>query len=136
MVEMGVLVTISGDKMRPGLAALRLGHSAIAGLGIGGIAIALATQNILSDLFASLSIVLDKPFVLGDFVAVDEHKGNIEHIGLKTTRIRSLSGEHPNWDEYRRAMSEQGKCLIGIEATRWGPIASGGFPESMFEPEP
>lgn len=65
----------------------------VAGLGIGGIAIALATQNILSDLFASLSIVLDKPFVLGDFVAVDEHKGNIEHIGLKTTRIRSLSGE-------------------------------------------
>ncbi len=49
---------------------------------------------------------------------------------------RSISGEHPNWDEYRRAMSEQGKCLIGIEATRWGPIASGGFPESMFEPEP
>ena len=65
----------------------------VAGLGVGGIAIALATQNILGDLFASLSIVLDKPFVLGDFVIVDEHMGNVEHIGLKTTRVRSLWGE-------------------------------------------
>ncbi|MFO7569350.1 MAG: mechanosensitive ion channel family protein [Smithellaceae bacterium] len=65
----------------------------VAGLGIGGIAVALALQNILGDLFASLSIVLDKPFVIGDFVVVDSLAGTIEHIGLKTTRIRSLSGE-------------------------------------------
>lgn len=65
----------------------------IAGLGVGGVAIALAVQNILGDLFASLTIVLDKPFVVGDFVVVGEFMGNIEHIGLKTTRIRSLSGE-------------------------------------------
>lgn len=65
----------------------------VAGLGIGGIAVALALQNILGDLFASLSIVLDKPFVIGDFVVVDSLSGTIEHIGLKTTRIRSLSGE-------------------------------------------
>jgi small-conductance mechanosensitive channel len=65
----------------------------VAGLGISGIAIALAVQNILGDLFASLSIVLDKPFVLGDFIIVDNHLGSVEHIGLKTTRIRSLSGE-------------------------------------------
>lgn len=65
----------------------------ITGLGIGGIAIALAVQNILGDLFASLSIVMDKPFVLGDFIIVDTHMGNVEHIGLKTTRIRSISGE-------------------------------------------
>lgn len=65
----------------------------IAGLGIGGLAVALAAQNILSDLFASLSIVLDKPFLIGDFLIVGEHAGNVEHIGLKTTRIRSLSGE-------------------------------------------
>ncbi|MEE9912084.1 MAG: mechanosensitive ion channel family protein [Deltaproteobacteria bacterium] len=65
----------------------------VAGLGIGGIAIALAVQNILGDLFASLSIVLDKPFVIGDFVVVDALSGTVEHIGLKTTRIRSLSGE-------------------------------------------
>jgi small-conductance mechanosensitive channel len=50
-------------------------------------------QNILSDLFASLSITLDKPFVLGDFIIVDDLLGTVEHIGLKTTRIRSLSGE-------------------------------------------
>jgi small-conductance mechanosensitive channel len=65
----------------------------VAGLGIGGVAIALAVQNILSDLFASLSIVLDKPFVLGDFVVVGEMAGSVEHIGIKTTRIRSISGE-------------------------------------------
>lgn len=65
----------------------------IAGLGIGGIAIALALQNILSDLFASLSIVLDKPFVVGDFLILNEHLGTVEQIGLKSTRIRSLSGE-------------------------------------------
>lgn len=65
----------------------------IAGLGVGGIAVALAVQNILSDLFASLSIVLDKPFVVGDFLVLDAYAGTVEQIGLKTTRIRSLSGE-------------------------------------------
>ena len=65
----------------------------LAGLGIGGLALALAVQNILGDLFASLSIVLDKPFVVGDFLAVGEHLGSVEKIGLKTTRLRSLSGE-------------------------------------------
>ncbi|MGD2217249.1 MAG: mechanosensitive ion channel family protein [Gemmatimonadales bacterium] len=65
----------------------------VTGLGIGGLAVALALQNVLSDLFASLSIVLDKPFVIGDFVIVGEFLGTVEHIGLKTTRLRSLSGE-------------------------------------------
>ena len=64
-----------------------------AGLGVGGIAVALAVQNVLGDLFASLSIVLDRPFVIGDFIIVGELMGTVEHIGLKTTRIRSLSGE-------------------------------------------
>lgn len=65
----------------------------IAGLGVGGIAVALAVQNILGDLFASMSIVLDKPFVIGDFVIIGDYLGTVEHIGLKTTRLRSLSGE-------------------------------------------
>ena len=65
----------------------------VTGLGIGGVAIALATQNILGDLFASLSIVLDKPFVVGDFIRSGEQMGVVEQIGLKTTRVRSLSGE-------------------------------------------
>ena len=65
----------------------------VASLGIGGIAVALAVQNILGDIFASLSIALDKPFVIGDFIIVGEQLGTVEYIGLKTTRIRSLSGE-------------------------------------------
>lgn len=65
----------------------------VASLGIGGVAVALATQNILADLFASLSIALDKPFVLGDFIVVGDEMGTVEEIGLKTTRVRSLSGE-------------------------------------------
>jgi len=59
----------------------------------GGIAIGLAVQSILGDLFASLAIVLDKPFEVGDFVIFDSYMGTIESIGLKTTRVRSLSGE-------------------------------------------
>lgn len=65
----------------------------VTGLGIGGIAVALALQNILGDLFASLSIVLDKPFVIGDFIIVDNYLGTVKKVGLKTTRIQSLSGE-------------------------------------------
>jgi small-conductance mechanosensitive channel len=65
----------------------------IAGLGIGGIAIALAVQNILGDLFASLSITFDKPFVVGDFLIVDAFMGTVENIGIKSTRLRSLTGE-------------------------------------------
>lgn len=65
----------------------------VAGLGVGGIAVALAAQNILGDLLASLSIVLDKPFVVGDFIIVGSELGTVEHIGVKTTRVRSLSGE-------------------------------------------
>ncbi len=65
----------------------------VAGLGVGGIAIALAVQNILGDLFCSLSILLDKPFEVGDFIVVDPIKGTVEKIGLKSTRIRAISGE-------------------------------------------
>lgn len=65
----------------------------IAGLGITGIAVALAVQNILGDLFASFSIMLDRPFVIGDFIVVDNFMGHVEYIGLKTTRLRSVFGE-------------------------------------------
>jgi small-conductance mechanosensitive channel len=82
-----IIVLIALDNLGVNISAL------IAGLGIGGIAIALAVQNILGDLFASFTIVLDKPFVIGDFIIVDNFLGTIEHIGLKTTRVRSLSGE-------------------------------------------
>jgi len=65
----------------------------ITGLGIGGIAIALALQNVLGDVIASLSIILDKPFEVGDFIVVDDDMGVVEDIGLKTTRLKSISGE-------------------------------------------
>ncbi len=65
----------------------------LTGLGIGGIAVALAVQNVLGDLFASLSIALDKPFVPGDSIEVDTVSGTVEYIGIKSTRIRSVNGE-------------------------------------------
>ena len=96
----------------------------VAGLGIGGIAVALALQNILGDLFASLSIVLDKPFLIGDFIAVDTIQGTVDHVGLKTTRLRSLSGEEiviANADllrsrirNYRRMQERRAVFTVGI----------------------
>jgi small-conductance mechanosensitive channel len=65
----------------------------LAGLGVGGVAVALALQNILGDLFASLSIALDKPFRLGDALSLGDVSGTVEHIGIKSTRLRSPSGE-------------------------------------------
>ncbi|MEF7613157.1 mechanosensitive ion channel family protein [Aquincola sp. MAHUQ-54] len=65
----------------------------VASLGVGGIAVALAVQNILGDLFASVAIAVDKPFEVGDFIVIGSVAGTVEQIGLKTTRIRSLGGE-------------------------------------------
>jgi small-conductance mechanosensitive channel len=87
LILWSLLILVGLDNLGVDVTAL------VASLGIGGIAVALAVQNILGDLFASLSIMLDKPFVVGDFITVSEHSGAVEYIGLKTTRIRSLSGE-------------------------------------------
>lgn len=87
VIVWAVMVLIALDHFGVNITAL------VAGLGVGGVAVALAVQNILKDVFASLSIVLDKPFVIGDFIIVDNYMGTIEDIGLKTTRIRSLTGE-------------------------------------------
>ncbi|HWL40556.1 MAG TPA: mechanosensitive ion channel domain-containing protein [Gemmatimonadaceae bacterium] len=65
----------------------------LAGLGIGGLAVAFAVQTTLADLFAAIAIVVDKPFVVGDAISVDNYRGKVEHIGLKMTRVRSDSGE-------------------------------------------
>jgi len=67
--------------------------SLVAGLGIGGVAVALAIQNILGDIFASFSIFIDKPFEVGDFIKAGKDMGTVEKIGIKTTRIRTLDGE-------------------------------------------
>jgi small-conductance mechanosensitive channel len=67
--------------------------SIVAGLGIGGIAIALAAQAVLGDAFSSFAIFMDKPFQVGDFIIVGDMLGTVEHVGFKTTRLRSLGGE-------------------------------------------
>ena len=82
-----VILLLALDNLGVNITAL------VAGLGVGGVAVALALQNILGDIFASLSIIIDKPFVIGDFIIVGEYLGTVEHIGLKSTRFRSLSGE-------------------------------------------
>ena len=87
LVVFSIVVLLGLDNLGVNITAL------VAGLGIGGVAIALAVQSVLSDIFSSLSIVLDKPFVVGDFLAVDEYLGVVDRIGLKTTRLQSLSGE-------------------------------------------
>lgn len=65
----------------------------ITGLGIGGVAVALASQTLLGDVFNYFTIFFDRPFAIGDFIIIDEYSGTVEHIGIKTTRIRSLGGE-------------------------------------------
>lgn len=87
LILWGMILMLALDNMGVNITAL------IAGLGVTGIAVALAVQNILGDLFASLSIMLDKPFAIGDFIVVDDFMGKVEHIGLKTTRLRSVFGE-------------------------------------------
>lgn len=65
----------------------------VASLGVGGIALGLAMQNVLGDLIASLSIALDKPFVIGEFIVTQDFKGTVTHIGLRSTRLEGLDGE-------------------------------------------
>jgi small-conductance mechanosensitive channel len=94
----GIMIVINITVWALGLVFLfdNLGYNVTAivtGLGIGGIAIALAAQNILGDLFNYFVIFFDRPFEVGDFIVVDDKKGNVEYIGIKTTRIKSLSGE-------------------------------------------
>lgn len=83
MIGLTALQTVFGLAVAP----------LITGLGVGGIALALAVQNVLGDILAALAIVFDKPFDVGDSIGVDSISGTVEHIGLKTTRIRSASGE-------------------------------------------
>jgi len=83
-----ILVLLMLDNL-PGVDVSTL----IASLGVVGIAVALAVQGILGDLFASLSIMLDKPFVIGDFITVGDYGGEVEDIGMKSTRLRSSTGE-------------------------------------------
>jgi small-conductance mechanosensitive channel len=98
--------------------------SLVAGLGIGGIAIALAVQNVLGDLFSSVSIYIDKPFIVGDFIMVGDKMGTVAKIGLKTTRVISMAGEElviPNTtltgreiQNFGRVKKRRGVITIGV----------------------
>jgi small-conductance mechanosensitive channel len=87
MLIWSLLILVALDNFGVNITAL------LAGLGVGGVAVALALQNVLGDLFASLSIALDKPFVVGDRLVIDAFAGVVERIGIKTTRLRSDAGE-------------------------------------------
>ncbi|MBX2897431.1 MAG: mechanosensitive ion channel family protein [Cyclobacteriaceae bacterium] len=94
----GIMLLVNAVIWAVGLLFLfdNLGYditAVVAGLGIGGIAIALAAQNILGDLFNYFVIFFDRPFEVGDFITVDDKRGTVEHIGIKTTRLLSVSGE-------------------------------------------
>jgi small-conductance mechanosensitive channel len=104
----------------------------LAGLGVGGVAVALALQNVLGDLFASLSIALDKPFVVGDTLTIDTYTGTVERIGIKSTRLRSETGEQiilSNADilksrvrNFGRAPEQRALATIRVDYTTSGEL--------------
>jgi small-conductance mechanosensitive channel len=120
----------------------------IASLGIGGIAVALAAQNILGDLFASVSIALDKPFEVGDAIASGSVSGTVEHVGLKTTRLRSPSGEQivvsntelikDSLKNYKRMQTRRIEFKFGItyDATPEQAAAVPGIVRRVIEAQP
>jgi len=109
----------------------------IAGLGIGGVAVALALQNVLGDLFASLSIALDRPFVVGDFLAVDTFLGAVENIGIKSTQLRSLDGEQiiiTNGDLLKSRLRNYGR--MAERRVQFATTVSYGTPVAALEDIP
>lgn len=120
----------------------------VASLGVGGIAVALAVQNVLGDLFASLSIVLDKPFVVGDTIMVGDAQGTVEYIGVKTTRLRSLTGEQIVFSNaellksrihnQQRMVSRRAVFSIGVtyDTTRAQLQAIPGMVKEIIDAEP
>ena len=114
----------------------------VTGLGIGGIAVALAAQSVLGDLFAALAIYLDKPFVVGDAIAVETFQGTVEHIGLKTTRLRSVTGEQIVFSNaellkkvlrnYRRLYERRGFFTLDLAADT-APDVAAGIPAMLRE---
>ena len=134
VVAAGVLLIASLDILGVNVTTF------IAGLGITGIAVALAVQNVLGDLFAALSIVLDKPFVVGDAIAMENVEGTVERVGLKTTRIRGLGGEQiivANADLLRgkirnyRRLAERRVVLTIRLAPETAPEKAAHFPEIL-----
>ena len=114
-----VAILLALDNLGVNITAL------VAGLGVGGIAIALAVQTILGDLLASLSITLDKPFTVGDVLRIDDVEGRVEKIGVKSTRMRSVSGEQvivANADLLKARIRNLGRMAYG-DALAFGGLA-------------
>ena len=147
LVIFSIAILLALDNLGVNITAL------VAGLGVGGIAIALAVQTILGDLLASLSITLDKPFTVGDFLRIDDIEGRVERIGVKSTRLRSVSGEQvivANADLLKSRIRNLGRmpeqrALFGISISYETPPdkvdavsalirdAVAGVPEARFE---
>jgi len=118
IVVWSVVLLVALDNLGINITAL------LAGLGVGGVAVALALQSVLGDLFASMSIALDKPFVIGDSLEIGEHSGVVEQIGIKSLRLRSGSGEQiilSNADalksrirNFGRAMERRAVFTLGV----------------------
>ena len=141
IVVFSIVALLALDNLGVNITAL------VAGLGIGGIAIALAVQTVLGDLFASLSITLDKPFEVGDFLILGDVLGTVERIGIKSTRLRSLSGEqiiisngdllssrlHNYKRMYERRVVFQTRVVLGtpLEKVREIPAVIRGIIESL-----
>jgi small-conductance mechanosensitive channel len=137
-----VLVLLALDNLGVNITAL------VAGLGVGGIAVALAVQTLLGDLFGSLSIAFDKPFAVGDFLKIDDIEGTVEHIGLKSTRLRSVTGEQiviANADVLKSRVRNLGrmaerrmlfKLQVGYDATPEQLDAIPGLVQRVIEAQP
>lgn len=120
LVLWSVLLLLALDNLGFHITAL------VTTLGISGIAVALAVQNVLGDLLAAVFIVLDKPFLVGDLIAVDQYSGTVEHLGVRTTRVRSSSGEQivfANGDitrarvrNYKRMLERRVMFATGVHA--------------------
>jgi PPOX class probable F420-dependent enzyme len=128
-----VLATTRADG-RPQMSMVTGGITAAGQLAISTYPHRVKARNVRLDPLVSVAVMGDR---FNDaWVQVDGTATVVDMPGAGDEFVeyyRCISGEHPDWDEYRRAMADQGKCLILVEPTRWGPISKGGFPPSLFE---
>lgn len=128
-----VLATTRADG-RPQMSMVTGGITAAGQLAISTYPQRVKARNVRLDPLVSVAVMGDR---FNDaWVQVDGTATVVDMPGAGDEFVeyyRCISGEHPDWDEYRRAMADQGKCLILVEPTRWGPISKGGFPPSLFE---
>ena len=128
-----VLTTVRADG-RPQMSLVTGGMLRSGALAVSTYPERVKARNVRRDPRVSVAVMGDE--FNGEWVQIDGEARVLdmpEAADAFVEYYRSISGEHPDWDEYRRAMAEQGKCVILIEPTRWGPVSRGGFPPSLFE---